>query len=740
MKDAIKSNSKSKFQSIFLLSLAFMLAGCQLNYPAKHKGALTIQQTTVEQDLLSLNPQQAIEVIESLNFSTYDPSELVKLRNQNHHTIYKISIDNFPSEVSEATLTLLPKYLAEVSYAQYSGTTGLSRWKTQYRHKSDSNRYFSSEKFAFNINDNEIPHTHYLLLRGTNNLHLQFELVDTQSFIKADAQFSHFLTVVYSIVLALILFNTIFYLYNRDTSYLLYIIYLTTTLYALLWQEGKINQLPALAFYFLGDRSGIFYFMVSDLAAIAFFYHFMHLSIKNSWLARLVILTVLFKIGLLLTSLLQYHVLGHFYYETISSLFNLSVIINCIAIWIILLLKTWQKYPQAKYLFFAWSILIATVFLRIYYILNPRPELIWMPHSYEIGVMLEGLILAFAMANRTMKFKTERDQAISKYAAAERSAFEHQLITDFQLETQEIAKNPTLSEDEVLEKINIKFHLLMNKAFPIQSSLIKDGDLLQTICANGLTDQDIPAIEKELVKLRNHHNQVKRFQINSTKQEKQQFLMVPLGQEAKDVLLIFGLKHSQPISQDLINDLKSYSQISYTALLQAFKTHKVALAANLDSMTQIHNRGSIEKVIESSLKNHSRTTVAYIDLDDLKDINDKYGHHIGDQCIIELVETLAKELESMAKLGRIGGDEFIAVFSDIELERSEAMFEHLFEIINTAKFSESSLKITLSIGLAESRIYETKESLLKKADVALYHAKKLGKNQLVEYEPRLETE
>ena len=212
------------------------------------------------------------------------------------------------------------------------------------------------------------------------------------------------------------------------------------------------------------------------------------------------------------------------------------------------------------------------------------------------------------------------------------------------------------------------------------------------------------------------------------------FLYLPLNSsEFKRTRFILGLKTNQPISPGLMDEFRSYCHAAYAALKQAREVHQVALAANLDSMTGAHNRGSIEQIIKESLKNASRTTLAYIDLDNLKTINDQFGHSTGDQCIIEFVALLTLKIKDKAKLGRIGGDEFIAVFSDIEFELCEDLLTHFMMLLKDQQFSDEKLNITTSIGLAESRINETKNSLLEKADMALYHSKAQGKNLLTVY-------
>ncbi len=740
---ATDNNSFSAFNKlIFLLLCTLILHGCDLNYTYKHKVTLNIEQAFVTKDNIDKDQKIFFDYINDLTFNDFNTDQIIAFKKQEHDLLLKISVLNAPVDVSEFTLSMFPKYLRHVTYFSYTEQQGFSDVIQQHRSHNDEQRFFSNQRYAFNIDRENINKTHYLLVQSASNRYIKVEMADTNSYIKADSNFNNFFTLVYGIILAMILFNAVFYLFTRDTTYLLYSLYMASALYSLLWQEGKISEVPWLAWHIMGNFSGLIFFIISDAVAILFFYRFLRLSFRHSWLVKLVVMCVLFRVALMLTALVQFHLLDNLDYDLMSGLFNLSAIVSTLLVWVIMLIKTLQGFPQAKYLFVAWTLLIFTVFLRLIFAFNPHPDLIWMPHSYELGIMIEGLILAFAMANRTMEFRKQRDQAVSKYTAAERSLEEHQLIIQFQHDMQSLVKDPTLSADEVIEKVNIKFHLLINKAYPIKNSMIHINDELKGICTTGLGPLDIDLMSFKLNNIftSNARNQTSQFEITTSNNNVMSFLYLPLNSnEFEHTRFIFGLKNNQPINSELMTKFRSYCLAAYAALRQAREVHQVALAANLDSMTKAHNRGSIEKIIKESLKNASRTTLAFIDLDNLKAINDQFGHATGDQCIIEVVELLNTHIQDKAKVGRIGGDEFIAVFSDVEFDSCEDILEHFMTALIDKQFTEQKLHITTSIGLAESRINETKNSLLEKADVALYHSKAQGKNQITVYSIELQS-
>ncbi len=709
--------------------LCLLLSGCNLSYQTKQSLPLQIEHVYLASDT-KLNAQ-----LQDLTFTPFDMQEMAMFSEQQPNLLLKIQVLEPTTAFSEFTLSLYPKYLRQVSYFTIQADAEISPLLTQFRNRTDDNRYYSSQRFAFNLDRDDLPLDHYLLISSDHNRYVHVALTDTNSYIKADAQFGHFTTLIYSIILAMILFNAVFYLYTRGWSYLLYTIYMLTALYSLLWQEGKINDLPALAWYVLGTHSALVYLALADLTANLFFFRFLRLRISQDWLVKLVLLCVMFRIGIIITALFQYHVTDDIHYAALSQWFNISMVVSSLLAWVIILRKTLQHFPQAQYLLMAWSILIAAVLLRIYFSVHPSPGNLWMAHSYEVAIMLEGLLLAFAMAGRTMEFRKQRDQALNKYTVAERSIYKHQMITQFQHEMQELVRDPTLSQEQVDEKTNIKFHLLLHRAMPIKNSLIHVNNHLHGICTTGLQPLDIELLEYKLNQIfsTNTKNQIGQHEIITANKQLMNMLYLPLNQQDEDIRFVLGLKNNQTIKPNLAHEFQTYCEAAYEALQQARELYQVALAANSDSMTECHNRYSIEQVITESLKTAKRTTLAYIDLDNLKDINDSHGHAIGDQCIIEFTQLLKKSLKQHAKLGRIGGDEFLAVFADVEFERCEELLELFMELLANNPISEASLTITSSVGLAESRLHETTQSLIKKADQALYHSKHKGRNQITVY-------
>lgn len=173
--------------------------------------------------------------------------------------------------------------------------------------------------------------------------------------------------------------------------------------------------------------------------------------------------------------------------------------------------------------------------------------------------------------------------------------------------------------------------------------------------------------------------------------------------------------------------------------LKAYSLEKKLLQMSRhDSLTGAYNRGYLTELAEHEIslsKRHGRPfSIAMIDIDHFKAVNDTYGHAAGDLTIKSLVETCEKNLRVIDHFGRIGGEEFACLLP--ETSQADAMLcaERLRRSIEEMRIALPSgqLKITASIGVAVLNAgHSGWDALLKDADTALYCAKRNGRNQVV---------
>jgi diguanylate cyclase (GGDEF)-like protein len=157
--------------------------------------------------------------------------------------------------------------------------------------------------------------------------------------------------------------------------------------------------------------------------------------------------------------------------------------------------------------------------------------------------------------------------------------------------------------------------------------------------------------------------------------------------------------------------------------------------ASTDPLTGASNRRHLFELAEreySRAKRYGRDLCAVmIDIDGFKQLNDKYGHDVGDEALRRMVSTCGEEIRSSDLFGRIGGEEFVAVLADQNLEQATLAAERLRTRIAdiAVPVGEGETGFTASLGVALLAEDDTSfEDLLKRADTALYAAKMAGRN------------
>jgi diguanylate cyclase len=149
--------------------------------------------------------------------------------------------------------------------------------------------------------------------------------------------------------------------------------------------------------------------------------------------------------------------------------------------------------------------------------------------------------------------------------------------------------------------------------------------------------------------------------------------------------------------------------------------------AHTDALTGIMNRRCMQDQLEQQLLNGRGFGVLLIDIDHFKRINDSHGHAIGDQVLRELALLLEGQTRSQEIVSRWGGEEFLVLSSALNAEVAEQVAQRLLEVVRGTRLA--GLTVTISIGVAWREDSETLESVVARADTALYAAKANGRNR-----------
>ncbi|TVR85463.1 MAG: PleD family two-component system response regulator [Spirochaetaceae bacterium] len=173
------------------------------------------------------------------------------------------------------------------------------------------------------------------------------------------------------------------------------------------------------------------------------------------------------------------------------------------------------------------------------------------------------------------------------------------------------------------------------------------------------------------------------------------------------------------------------------------KTDMLERYALLDGLTGIHNRRYFDEQLEKELARNLREgyplSVIMMDIDHFKEYNDNYGHGAGDKCLQKVAHALTDTLSRPGDtLCRYGGEEFVVLLPDSDATGARVVAERLREAVEalslTHEYSAASPVVTLSLGVASVEPAGQQkggaESLLKRADEALYAAKRAGRNRV----------
>lgn len=166
----------------------------------------------------------------------------------------------------------------------------------------------------------------------------------------------------------------------------------------------------------------------------------------------------------------------------------------------------------------------------------------------------------------------------------------------------------------------------------------------------------------------------------------------------------------------------------------AIKNKELRILSSTDKLTQLNNRFKIDEIFKHYLNNsnliENGLSVIMVDLDKFKYVNDTYGHQVGDILLKEISELMSSSLRKTDHIGRWGGEEFLIICPNTNLEGARVVADNLRSVIESHSFKIAG-KQTASFGIACLDKDDDEKSLLKKADDALYTAKKLGGNKVL---------
>ena len=164
--------------------------------------------------------------------------------------------------------------------------------------------------------------------------------------------------------------------------------------------------------------------------------------------------------------------------------------------------------------------------------------------------------------------------------------------------------------------------------------------------------------------------------------------------------------------------------------------NRLEMLATNDELTKVFNRRYamtyLDKVFAELKRHHENFVVVLADIDHFKSINDRFGHPAGDEVLRRFSAVIKQQLREVDTVARFGGEEFLIMLPKTKELEAKAIIQRLCEVVaeQSFDFDNQIINVTSSFGLAYYKVGDTVEKLIERADMALYHAKNSGRNNV----------
>jgi len=230
-------------------------------------------------------------------------------------------------------------------------------------------------------------------------------------------------------------------------------------------------------------------------------------------------------------------------------------------------------------------------------------------------------------------------------------------------------------------------------------------------------------------------------------------LIVPLKYKTRINGILCLKKKEEEFGRVYSEDEKRYMEIVAGFASVAIENARLYEIATIDLKTRLYNHGFFQNRLIEEIKRAERyktdLSLMMLDLDHFKDINDTYGHMIGDDVLVAVADALRRKVRECDIPARFGGEEFTVILPETDRDSSVIVAERLRSSIENLTFKTGagnpshtgSFKITTSIGVAcfEHASNMTEDILIERADQSLYFAKQNGRNRVILYDEMQES-
>ncbi|QTP58519.1 GGDEF domain-containing protein [Billgrantia antri] len=205
--------------------------------------------------------------------------------------------------------------------------------------------------------------------------------------------------------------------------------------------------------------------------------------------------------------------------------------------------------------------------------------------------------------------------------------------------------------------------------------------------------------------------------------------------EISDRYQLLAIEARQVTQQRYERTLRRQHKLSrisdgYQALIQE-RNQALHQASTHDPLTELPNRRLIGERLESLVEARRRFTLALLDIDHFKAINDRHGHDVGDRVLVALTQVLSESLREYDLCARWGGEEFLLLLVDTDRSEAHTIVERLRSRLAEVciRCEDQTISVTVSAGLSQHHPGDPHEVTVKRADQALLEAKRAGRDR-----------
>lgn len=640
----------------------------------------------------------------------------------------KVTVLNNENHSVNMLLEINKPHLNNVQFFIFNGKNFVKKVDTGIDYPF-SKREISNKNFVFNINlPPKTSQTIVLRVEAKSYLQLPIKLCTNQQFIEKEEYNNIILGLYYGIMVIMLLYNFILYFSLKDTAYIYYCSFIFAfSIMQFIWDGLAFQYLwPNLVFW--NSKSNPFFIILSGITSLLFTRNFLQVASRNKSFSRFIIYFLALEVLGLVTVIIV----------PVATATKLSVLIISISISLCLLSVRFIGFKDraVKLYTISWVALFLGSLLNILAAYKIIPLNFITLYSPRIGAIVNAVLLSLSLGDRFILMRNEKIIAESQKVLLENLHIISKTITSTNnIDTmmafllQNICKITKFENGMIMLKEDENY--IVKAAQGYKSDEVKNKTLKnlgQDLYFTKIIDKDGPVVLDTI--------DMSAYGINSSFKS---LIGFPISYHDNNVgiILLFSSKIEPPskIQNEILYDFTGQIAI---AVENARLFNKVKEMATIDGLTEVYNRTYFFKLFDASIEEYINTnkniSLIMLDIDNFKKINDTYGHIAGDKVLQQLVQSIKAEVNSDSLIGRYGGEEFLILLKETDLQTSLDIAERLRTKVESMKLTlddDSCVKYTISIGVISTRKYTLKTTeLIEKVDQALYISKQNGKNQV----------